>query len=544
VLTDLETFRWLGPEILLVLAATLIAVGGAFRHAPRFWLGFTITAYGLAAVNLLVGERATWTSDIGPVLTGPLVVDELGHVLRLLTLAAGILLSLTLTRPSNQPLQTEILSLTMFTMVGAMITARANELVVLMLGLELVSIPTYALLFVGRHGRSAGESAAKYFYLSVLSSTLLLYGLSFLYGVAGTTWLQAAGESSSLQSALEGTSSPWVLLGLGFVLAGLGFKIAAAPFHFYAPDVYQGTSNANAALLSVAPKIAGFAAITRLIVLVLGPGNDVTWQLVLVLAIVTMTIGNVCALWQRNVRRMMAYSSIAHAGYMLIGVAVATIPQPLEFSFGGTAAMLFYLWAYALGAIGFFAALASLNRGEESIDSVDQLAGLSSQRPLMAAVLAVCLFSLAGIPPLTGFWGKLTLFSSALGVGLQAELGEAAFWYLALAIIGALNAAVAAAYYLRIVATMYFQSPSTSTSTSPRLDSDRPATRPQTAPAPQAASLVCAGLLLFLGIYQTPLADAAHRAEEGLRQPPGLVVEQVAGIATPRETGEGQPAAE
>jgi len=540
VLTDLETVRWLGPEIVLILAATFLAVGGAFRAAPRFWLALAIAAYGGAAGLLLYGERMAWSSELTPLFTGPLIVDELGHVFRLLAIIAGILLSLTLARSPEQPLRTEILSLAMFAIVGAMLTARANELVLLMLGLELVSIPTYALLFIGRRGRAAGESAAKYFYLSVLSSALFLYGLSFLYGVAGTTWLQSVGDARSIRTALEVGSGHWGLLGLGFVMAGLGFKIAAAPFHFYAPDVYQGTSNANAALLSVIPKIAGFAAITRLIIMVVAPGSEVTWQLVLVLAMVTMTVGNVCALWQQNVRRMMAYSSIAHAGYMLIGVAVATIPRTMELSFGGTAAMLFYLCAYAIGGLGLFAALASLGEGEENIDTVQQLTGLGSRRPFVAAILAVCLFSLAGIPPLTGFWGKLTLFSSALGVGLQSELGDAAFWFLALAVVGALNAAIAAAYYLRIISTMYFRPPlareerghgGQSAFQEPAMRSS-PALVSRVNP-PQVAAAICALLLLILGIYQTPLTDAASRAEKGLQGRGRMAAEQVVSSAPP-----------
>jgi NADH-quinone oxidoreductase subunit N len=317
----------------------------------------------------------------------------------------------------------------------------------------------------------------------------------------------------------------------------LGFKIAAAPFHFYAPDVYQGTSNANAALLSVVPKVAGFAAMTRLVVMVLGPGSEVVWQLVLVLAIVTMTVGNVCALWQQNVRRMMAYSSIAHAGYMLIGIAVASTPQSIELSFGGTAAMLFYLCAYAIGALGFFAALASLSRGEESIDTVEQLAGLGGQRPLLAAIMAVCLFSLAGIPPLTGFWGKLTLFSSALGIGLQSDVGDASFWFLTLAVMGALNAAVAAAYYLRIISAMYFRKPlSRGTQTHvPASTSLVPLPSARWWNAPQAAAAICATLLLVLGIYQSPLSDAASRAEKGLQGRGRMTGEEVVTASLPRE---------
>src|SRR5690606_26451410 len=201
----------------------------------------------------------------------------------------------------------------------------------------------------------------------------------------------------SVRGALEGTSSAFTTVGLALVVAGLGFKIAAAPFHFYAPDVFQGTSNANAAILSVAPKLAGFAALVRLVVIGLGGLGEFAWQLALVLSVLTMTMGNVCALWQNNLRRMMAYSSIAHAGYMLIGIAVASVQIEGQNVMGGAGAMVYYLIVYTIGSAGLFAVLAHLSSTTRSIDSVDDVAGLATVRPLMAGLMAVSLVSIAGL---------------------------------------------------------------------------------------------------------------------------------------------------
>ncbi|MEO8495453.1 MAG: NADH-quinone oxidoreductase subunit N, partial [Planctomycetota bacterium] len=309
-----------------------------------------------------------------------------------------------------------------------------------------------------RRDRATSEAAVKYFFLSILSSGMLLYGMTLLYGIAGTTTI--SGLDVSIRASMLGSSS---LLGLAppaliLILAGLGFKITAVPFHFYAPDVYQGATNANAGLLAVAPKIAGIIALIRLVVVAMPGASEFAWQLTIVLALLTMTLGNVCALWQQNIRRMMAYSSIAHAGYMLIGIAVALAASD---SYGGLAATLFYLIVYAFASLGTFAALVSLSSEQREISSLEELAGLGKTRPFAAAAIAVCMFSLAGIPPLAGFWGKLTLFSSSIRLALDPANGSLTFWFMLLAIGGAVNAAIAAAYYLRVVATMYFQSSKT-----------------------------------------------------------------------------------
>ncbi len=506
MLTDLATISWLIPEMLLLGVATLLVVGGAFRREPLLWLGVAVAGYVAAIGVLCWTEAAHWIEHEQAVLAGPLVNDALGFVLRHIALLAGLLFTLMAARQWDNRLQTETLGLLMFLTVGGMLSARANELVLVFLGLELVSIPTYVLLYVGRSDREGSEAAAKYFYLSILSSALLLYGLSFIYGSAGTTWLTAQDGLASIRSAITGSGSGFAAFGLALAIAGLGFKIAAAPFHFYAPDVYQGTSNRNAALLAVAPKIAGMAILVRLIIVGLSGIHEYAWQVALVLAALTMTVGNVCALWQTNVRRLMAYSSIAHAGYMLIGISVSAAMAGQPLPYGGAAATTFYLAVYVAASIGFFAVLSDLGEGQRAVNSLDQLAGLSSTRPGHAAAIAVFMFSLAGIPPLAGFWGKLTLFMSAISVFLQDGLGATSNWFLGLALIGVANAAIAAAYYLRVVGTMYF----------------RPATTAHPAYRSPGRYAVLAGiglslvLVVGLGLRQGPLATWTSRAERGL----------------------------
>jgi len=459
VYANWETIRWLCPEIVLLFMATWIYVAGTFQQTRWWWVVFSVVVYGS------VGFMLTWSgsnSDGVVSLNGPLISDRLADALRWLALLVGALLSLVTATDVRRELASELLATLMLLVAGLMLVCRANDLVLLFVSLELVSIPTYVMLYLGRRERSTSEATAKYFFLSLISSSLLLYGMTLLYGVAGTTMIIGSGAQGIrgvLTSAALAQSELLSLapLALVLMLAGLSFKIAAVPFHFYAPDVYQGATNANAGLLAVAPKMAGIVALVRLLVAALPSVSEFAWQLVLVLALLTMTLGNVCALWQQNVRRLLAYSSIAHAGYMLIGLAVALATAGTPMASTGTAAMLFYLIVYVFASLGAFAALAALSNREREVSGLEELAGLGRTQPVLAAALAVCMFSLAGIPPLAGFWGKFSLFTSALGVASESPGSSQAAWFVVLAVSGALNAAIAAAYYLRVVAVLYFQ---------------------------------------------------------------------------------------
>ncbi|HEX5105983.1 MAG TPA: NADH-quinone oxidoreductase subunit N [Pirellulaceae bacterium] len=532
MLVEWNTLGLLRPEIILVAAATTIFVGGAFAKSRAWWALFALISY-VAAGAALASYGPPWAE--GSTLSGPVTIDPLSLSLRWLAVLMGLVFTLVATRLADPEIASEYVGSLMLVATGVMLTASANELVLLFLGLELISIPTYVLLFLGRRDRAAGEATMKYFYLSILSSALLLYGFSFLYGIGGTTLIagtaahpgireaflpplslgegrgedseSSAGDASPRPNPLpkgEGTNplAPLAPLAVVLILAGLGFKLAIAPLQFYAPDVYQGTTNANAGLLAVAPKIAGVAGLVRLLVVAMPSSAEFAWQLALILSILTMTIGNICALWQSNVRRLMAYSSIAHGGYLLIGLAAAagaiSAGQPL--ASGGVTAMLFYVAVYALATMGTFAALAYLGSPRRELDGVEQLAGLSKSQPVIAGAIAVFMFSLAGIPPLAGFWGKLTLFGSAVELATAGTPAGMSLWFTILVVIGALNAAVAAAYYLRIVAVMYFQP----AAAAPSAAGGRTA---------HFAALLLAVLVIAAGILPGRLLDAAARSE-------------------------------
>ena len=512
MLPDLTTLSLIVPEIVLILSATALFVGGAFRPRALGWLVLGSGAYAAAIGWLLSIEWGRWESLVeqGMTVSGPLSLDYLGQLLRAMALIIGLLLSLVMTRSAPDELKTEHSGTLMLTIAGLMFVARANELVLMFVGLELISIPTYALLFLGRRDRATGEATAKYFFLSLLSSGLLLYGLSFLYGMGGTTTLIGSGSETGIREAVatlraaatatDAGAAPnlWMLAPLAVILisAGLCFKLAAVPFHFYAPDVYQGATAGNAALLAVLPKAAGVIAFTRL-VLAIFPAYATAWQMAVIVAILTMTLGNICALWQKHVRRLLGYSSIAHSGYLLIGLSVALVADNDALRAEGLAATLFYLAAYAFASIGGFAALTYIAESGKPVDQIEQLAGCGRSHPLAAGVLAVAMFSFAGIPVFAGFWGKFALFASTLEMATGASYGSLSGWFTTLAIVGALNAAIGAAYYLRIVGAMFFQSaPAASASVS----QDGSVETPQGSATTLSAMVACGVLVIGMGV--------------------------------------------
>jgi len=502
------TLWLLTPEIVLIAAAVLLYLGGAFVEGQRAW-GWLAGAAILAAAVVL-GAQGFQASGAGG---GPLAADGLAFYARWLALAVGGLFVLLAARPLSGGGTAEYLGSLLLAIAGLMLAAAAEDLVLLFVSLELVSIPTYILLYLGRRDAENQEAATKYFFLSILAGAMLLYGFSFLYGVCGTTDLRSMLNVLQNDPAyVVGGFDMLMRIALVLVLAGLGFKIAAVPFHFYAPDVYQGTTHANAGLLSVLPKAAGMLVLVRLLAIAL-PEREVlsyAWRITLVLSVLTMTLGNVMALWQDNVRRLLAYSSIAHAGYMLIGLSVglATLPGAAV-RWDGIAALLFYLAVYAVATIGTFAALAYLGHSRRQLDAVDELAGLGWTRPGVAALIAVFMFSLAGIPPLAGFWGKLVLFGGALSIHPLAVTVRP--WFIILAVIGVLNAAVAAAYYLRIVGVMYFRTPLAT----PRAEGGA---------ACRAAAVACGVLTLLIGLFPGPLMTASDQA--GRRVPAEVSLER------------------
>jgi NADH-quinone oxidoreductase subunit N len=520
-MTDYVTIKLLAPEIVLIAVATVIYLAGAFARPGFRPLGFALAGLVGAAIALLA------TRDLAPevldypsqsILSGPLVIDLFGHTARWATLIAGAILALLADPPADERQAAEYTGSLILIVAGLMLAASANDLVLLFLGLELVSIPTYIVLYLGKHGPAAQEATAKYFFLSILSSSVLLYGFSFLYGLGGSTRLDMIASAVREHDAAAGSLGSFAGIALILIFAGLAFRLAAVPFHFYAPDVFQGTSNANAGLLSTLPKVAGLVVLVRLLVTAMPGIEQMAWQLALAVSILTMTLGNVVALWQSNLRRLLAYSSIAHAGYMLIGVSVglaqlalAPAAEPLTSpGVNGLGTSLFYLAVYALATLGTFSALTYLGSRRQPIDDVDELAGLGHTHPLAAAAIAVFMFSLAGVPPLAGFWGKFALFTGAIDLGapLAGEQSEMQPWFLALAIIGVVNAAIAAAYYLRVVATMYFRSPASAAAPVAADAADRTSGEP----APAMAAAICLVLVIVVGILPWPAIEVSDAA--------------------------------
>ncbi len=448
------------PEIILLSAVCVLFFVGPFTvsDAGEAPAGLR-NRWGLLSLFALLVAGAVWYHGGADVVHGGMFrVDSLVWYIRGISLAAGILLLLVLWNQIDDAHAAEAYACLLAMVAGANLVSAANDLVSLFLALELVSIPTYVLLYLPRRDRIGGEATLKYFLLSVFSSALVLYGMSWLYGVAGTTNLTAMHDVLFHRSPHAGEGMLEIAFAL--ILAGLCFRIAAVPFHFYAPDVFQGTTAANAALLSFVPKVVGFVALLRLIPLSGATDGMTRWvpdhdaqSLLAGLAVATMFVGNLMALRQRHLFRLMAYSSIAHAGYMLVGLAIGDV-LPV----GGREAILFYLATYGLMTIGVFALLTAAGGDRGALITDAELRGLSRTQPLIALLLAICLFSLTGLPPTAGFLGKLNLFLTAWSD--DTRIGR---W---LAALLALNAAIAAFYYLRLVALMFLE-PTTQADTKP-----------------------------------------------------------------------------
>ena len=499
-----DTIVLLLPEISLVVLAAWVIVASAFQPS-RWWAGFCALVMLVVAFALWRQDTSLWqnsdlaTDPVGQMVSGPLFVDAFGHWGRWLAVGLGLLFLPLAVFATKERISGEFLGAVVLAFTGLMIVSTAADLVLLLLGLELISIPTYFLLFVGRNDSRGAEATVKYFFLSVLSSALFLYGLSFIYGAAGT--MSLAEIPLRLADGPDSVGAKFMPLATVLVFVGLGFKIAAVPFHFYAPDVYQATSNANAGLLAVLPKAAGIVAIARIGSAILPVDAETTVCMLIFMSIASMTLGNASALCQTDLRRMLAYSSIAHAGYMLIGLAAAFAGGS---GANGVGATLFYLMVYCVASLGSFAALAYLSNDSEECSTLGQLAGLPHRHPFAAAFLAIFMFSLSGIPPLAGFWGKLTLFTSAMPL---AGSGPLSGWFAVLLVAAALNAAVAAGYYLRVIAKMYFGSEDEEFS--PEITYGVTLT-------PGLTVMACGAMVLYVGLLGGSFVSSASTAGESL----------------------------
>jgi len=389
--------------------------------------------------------------------------------------ALVILLSMDYVRREGVPTG-EYYALVLFAASGMMLMASANDLVVVFLALELMSLCLYVLAGFFKQRLESTEASMKYFLLGAFASSFLLYGIALTYGATGSTGFER------IATVAGGSARDVVfLVGLGLMLVGFGFKISAAPFHMWAPDVYQGAPTSVTTLIATGSKAAGFAALIRLL---LGPlrGAQPDWiPLMWGLAVVTMTLGNVVAIAQSNLKRMLAYSSIAHVGYMMVGLVAGGAP--------GAGAILYYLFAYTFTVAGTFGVLSLCARAGEEAVEVEDYAGLGRRHPLLAGMLTLFLLSLIGIPPLAGFVGKFYLFGAAVQSG-----------FLWLAVIAVLNSAVAAYYYLRVVVYMYMR----------EAEGAGAAWTPSFAGG-VALAVAAAGIVL-LGVMPAPFAELAQSA--------------------------------
>jgi NADH-quinone oxidoreductase subunit N len=502
-------FRLVVPEITLIATACVVLLLGSMYN--RRWLWFLVSLFGVTLAGVLTATVRASMPDVPGAAS--IVPDAVANFVRWTAiLSTGVLLFLSWPE-LDRTNAAEYYGCLLVAGAGVSLVGRANDLVTLFLALELISIPTYVLLYLPSRTRLNQEAAAKYFLLSVLSSAVLLFGFSYLYGLTGSTNLTVI--TDTLAKANAEMLSPMALIGIVLVVGGIGFRVTAVPFHFYAPDVYQGGPTGVVAQLAVLPKVAGFVALARILGLLSADTRhipfDASTQLPLllwILAVLTMTLGNVLALLQDNVRRMLAYSSVAHGGYMLMGVVIAcsmpdakgnirlggAITPP---AISGIEAVLVYLVAYAFMTFGAFAVLQYLSRPDRQIETIDDLAGLRGTHPLTAAMMAVFLFSLIGLPLTAGFAGKLLLFVGAFTA--PADTATMRNLYRILAVVAAVNAAIGAYYYLRVVGVMYLR------------DALRPITASRAVPT-YVAALTLAVATLFFGVYPQPLMKAARRA--------------------------------
>ena len=436
------------PEIFLLLMTSVVALVGVNATESRLNLTFWIAQASLAILALMhLGELQLARTVYG--MSHMVVIDPLGH---LLALAATLATMITLgfARPylkSRDLLKGEFLTLAMFSLLGISVMVSANNFLVVYVGLELMSLSLYALTALRRDHAVSTEAAMKYFILGALASGFLLYGLSMMYGATGT--LDIPGVFEALH---KGTANPQVLtFGLVFIVSGLAFKLGLAPFHMWVPDVYQGAPTAVTLLISGAPKLAAFGITFRILVEGLS-GQAGDWEeMLIMLSVVSMALGNLAAIAQSNLKRLLAYSAIAQLGFMLLGFTPTVINASTATAANGYSSALFYIVTYVLTTLGTFGLIMALSRHGFESEEISDLAGLGKRSPWIATVMAAFMFSLAGIPPLVGFYAKFAVLQALVSTGNQG--------YIILSVVAVLLSLIGAYYYLRIVKTMFFDEP-------------------------------------------------------------------------------------
>jgi NADH-quinone oxidoreductase subunit N len=421
------------PELILAvgaLAMLMIGVFGGDRVIP-FVTGLSVALIAGALVVLVT------VSENGSAFSGAFVLDPFARLMKVLVLigsGVAIVMSVGYLRLYRFE-RFEYPVLIVIATLGMLMMISANDLIAVYLGLELQSLSLYVIAAINRDSLKSTEAGLKYFVLGALSSGMLLYGMSLVYGFTGQTAF--AGIAAALQG---GEASLGLIFGLVFVISGFAFKVSAVPFHMWTPDVYEGAPTPVTAFFAAAPKLAAMALFIRALAGPFGPVTGDWQQITTFISIASMVLGAFAAIGQRNIKRLMAYSSIGHMGYALVGLSAG--------SEVGVQGVIIYLVIYLAMTVGTFACILSMRRGDEMVENIDDLAGLSRTSPWMAFLLAMLLFSLAGIPPLAGFFAKFYVFLAAIEAGLYV-----------LAVIGVLASVVGAYYYVRIVKIMYFDEP-------------------------------------------------------------------------------------
>ena len=465
------------PELLLAVGAVVLLLVGVIWSRERS------TALAFVSILLLVAVIAVaiWQPAQGTLFNGGFIVDSFARFMKFLVLG-GSAFTLILSTSTAKPFgldKFEYAILVLLATLGMMVMVSANDLMSLYVGLELQSLALYVVAALRRDDARATEAGLKYFVLGALSSGMLLYGASLVYGFTGLTQLD------QIVSAVASANRPiGLIFGMVFLLAGVAFKISAVPFHMWTPDVYEGAPTPVTAFFAAAPKVAAMALFIRLVTVPFGAMTHDWLQIVIFLSIASMVLAAFAAIGQNNIKRLLAYSSIGHVGFALVGLSAG--------SQVGVEGVAVYMAVYIVMTIGIFAAILSLRTKDGFVETIPQMAGLAQKRPFAAAIIAIIMFSFIGLPPLAGFFAKWQVFLAAIDAHLFG-----------LAIVGVLASAVSAFYYLRIIKVMYF---------------DEPTTEFVAVPAELGAVMALSGFLIvtYFVTVGSPLYNAAHIAAGSL----------------------------
>ena len=425
------------PEVFLLTMACLILVVDVYLPADKRNLTYVLTQLSLIITLLLIIRNQTDTRLLA--FNDLFVQDAMADTLKMfiVIISFGVFVYSREYLQARNIFKGEFYVLGLFSIVGMMLMVSANNLLMLYLGLELLSLCLYALVAFNRDNSNASEAAMKYFILGAIASGMLLYGMSILYGLSGSLQLSEIAVAVSQAAEADNAQNIGMVFGLVFVVVALAFKLGAVPFHMWMPDVYHGSPTAVTALIGTAPKLAGFAMIMRLMVEALG-GLQADWQqMIIVLSVLSLAVGNIIAIAQSNIKRMLAYSTISHVGFILLGIIAGTSE--------GYSSAMFYTFSYALMSLGGFGVIMLMARQGFEADNISDLAGLNQRSPWFAFIMMILMLSMAGIPPTVGFWAKLAVLTAVVDVDLV--------W---MAIIAVFFSIIGIFYYLRIIKVMYF----------------------------------------------------------------------------------------